>query len=57
MHNVAEASKFEEIEGGKTIKLAKHTENANNSMDLQVAIHDILSKNASKMDSELIKGS
>ena len=57
MHNVAEASKFEEIEGGKTIKLAEHSEKANNSMDLQVAIHDILSKNASKMDSELIKGS
>ena len=57
MHNVAEASKFEETEGGSTIKLAEHSTKTNNSQDLQVVIHDLLSKNASKMDSELIKGS
>ena len=57
MQNVADASSFEETEKGIKINLARESGKGKNSQELQVAIHAILSKNASKMDSELVKGS
>ena len=57
MQNVADASSFEETEKGIKINLAEESGKGKNSQELQVAIHAILSKNASRMDSELVKGS